>query len=135
MDETQRPIVLFDGVCGLCDRFVQFVLHHDREGVVRFAPLQSDIAGSLLREFGLPAEGLSFIVVIIGKKSFIKSAAVLEIFRFLPRGWRYLSLFRIIPVVISDTVYDFTARHRYRWFGKYDTCTVPDENQRKRFLT
>ncbi|HTX19786.1 MAG TPA: thiol-disulfide oxidoreductase DCC family protein [Bacteroidota bacterium] len=135
INEPGKPIVLYDGVCGLCDRFVQFVIRHDREGVVRFAPLQSGVAKELLRGAGLSQEGLSFIVVIEGKNSFIKSAAVLEIFRFLPGLWRTLAMLRYIPAAISDVVYDLTARNRYALFGKYDACVIPSESQKMRFLS
>jgi len=135
INEPGKPIVLFDGVCGLCDRFVQFVIRHDREGIVRFAPLQSELAKDLLRGAGLPVEGLSFIVVIEGKNSFIKSAAVLEIFRYLPGVWSTFAMLRYIPFAISDVVYDLTARNRYALFGKYDACVIPSESQKSRFLS
>ena len=135
INEPGTPIVLFDGVCGLCDRFVQFVIRHDRGGIVRFAPLQSEVARELLRGAGLPEEGLSFIVVIEGKNSFIKSAAVLEVFRFLPGIWGTLAMLRYIPAAVSDVVYDITARKRYALFGKYDACVIPTESQKARFLS
>ncbi len=135
INESGRPIVLFDGVCGLCDRFVQFVIKRDSAEVVRFAPLQSGIGKELLHKFALPEGNLSFIVVIDGEKSFIKSAAVLEVFRYLPGVWSYVALLRFIPVSISDLVYEFTARNRYKWFGKYKACVIPNEGERKRFLS
>jgi predicted DCC family thiol-disulfide oxidoreductase YuxK len=134
-NESGGPIVLYDGVCGLCDNFVQFVMRRDRAAAIRFAALQSETGKDLLRTFGLPDDDLSFIVVIVGKKSFIKSAAVLEVLRCLPGVWSYLALLRFFPAAISDVVYDFTARHRYRWFGKYESCVVPDESEKKRFLS
>ena len=135
INEPGRPIVLYDGVCGLCDKFVKFVVKRDRAEVVRFAALQSETGKDLLRTFGLPAGDLSFIVVIEGKNSFIKSAAVLEVLRYLPGVWKYLALLRIIPAAISDVVYEFTARNRYTWFGRYDACVLPTESERKRFLS
>jgi len=135
MNEPGRPIVLFDGVCGLCDKFVQFVIRHDHAEAVRFAALQSETGKDLLRAFGLPESELSFIVVIEGKNSFIKSAAVLEVLRYLPGVWSYLALLRYIPAAISDLVYEFTASNRYHWFGKYDACVIPTDRDRKRFLS
>ena len=135
INESGRPIVLFDGVCGLCDSFVQFVIKRDSAEVVRFAPLQSGIGSELLRKFALAEGELSFIVVIDGEKSFIKSAAVLEILRYLPGVWSAFALLRFIPVSISDFVYQFTARNRYKWFGKYEACVVPNERDKKRFLS
>ena len=134
INEPGKPIVLYDGVCGLCDSFVQFVIKRDRAEVVRFAPLQSDAGENLLRAFNLPPRELSFIVVIEGKNSFIKSAAVFEVLRYLPGVWSRLALLRYIPAGISDVFYEFTARHRYKWFGRYDACVVPTESQKKRFL-
>ena len=134
INEPGRPIVLFDGVCGLCDSFVQFVIKRDKAEVVRFAPLQSGIGKDLMRMFALPEGDLSFIVVIDGEKSYIKSTAVLEVLRYLPGVWSYFALLRFIPVSISDFVYEFTARNRYKWFGKYQVCVMPTESEKKRFL-
>jgi predicted DCC family thiol-disulfide oxidoreductase YuxK len=135
INESGRPIVLYDGVCGLCDGFVQFIIKRDTEAHVRFAALQSGIGKELLRTFGLPEGELSFIVVIDGEKSYVKSAAVLEVLRYLPGAWSYLTLLRFIPASISDFAYDFTARNRYKWFGKYEACVIPTHNEKKRFLS
>ena len=135
INEAGRPIVLYDGVCGLCDKFVQFVIMRDRAEMVRFVALQSETGKDLLRTFRLPEDELSFIIVIEGKNSFIKSAAVLEVLRYLPGVWSYLALLRFIPAGISDVVYELTARNRYTWFGKYDACVVPTDTVKKRFLS
>ncbi|HTR80618.1 MAG TPA: thiol-disulfide oxidoreductase DCC family protein [Bacteroidota bacterium] len=132
---AEHPIVLFDGVCGLCDRFVQFVIKHDKDGVVRFAALQSDAAQPLLKKFGLSGTGLSFIVLVEGDEHYTKSAAVFRTMKHFRGGWKQLSGLRVIPAPISDFVYDFVASHRYRWFGKYDQCVIPTQEQRRRFLS
>ena len=134
MSRQNDAIILYDGVCGLCDRFVQFVLRHDHEGKIRFAALQSDPGREMLRRFSLPENDISFVILIDGGKEYIKSAAVLRTLNYLGAGWRTLAVFRVIPSSLSDVVYDFIARHRYAWFGKYDQCVVPSAEVRKRFL-
>ena len=134
MKQTPQPIVLYDGVCGLCDRFVQFVLKRDSSGKVKFAQLQSERGRQLLRQFGLPENELSFVVLVEGEKHSVRSAAVLRTFRYLDGGWKVASYLRIVPPIISDVVYDVVARNRYSWFGKYDVCVIPDKNMMARFL-
>ena len=134
INEAAGPIVLFDGVCGLCDKFVQFILKHDTRERVRFTPLQSERGRELLQSFGLADTGLSFIVVIDGEKHYVKSAAVLHVLGYLPGIWGSFALLRVIPATISDLVYDYTARNRYKWFGKFDACVIPTASERKRFL-
>ena len=100
MKAPLEPIVLYDGVCGLCDRFVQFILRHDPAARVRFAPIQSDIGKSLLRKFGLSDREISFVVLAEGDTHFIKSRAVLRTLKYLNGGWRFLVVLRIVPLYV-----------------------------------
>ena len=134
MIQAPEPIVLYDGVCGLCDRFVQFVLTRDSSGRVKFAQLQSERGKDLLRKFGLPEKELSFVVLVEGERCSVKSSAVLRTLRYLDGPWRAASFLRIVPPIISDAMYDFVARNRYSWFGKYDVCVIPDKGMMNRFL-
>ena len=134
MSPRPEPIVLYDGVCGLCDRFVQFVLKRDPSGRIKFAQLQSERGKEFLRKFGLPEKELSFVVLVEGERCSLKSLAVFRTFRYLDGAWKAASYLRIVPPIISDVVYDFVARNRYSWFGKYDVCVIPDKSTMNRFL-
>jgi predicted DCC family thiol-disulfide oxidoreductase YuxK len=135
MNPTSEPIILYDGVCGFCDRFVQFVVKRDSSAKIKFAALQSEFAKQLLRKFDLPEEAISFVVLIEDDKNYIKSAAVLRTLKYLDGGWKFFTFLRVIPPPLSDLVYDFIARHRYKWFGKYEQCIIPAAETRSRFLS
>jgi predicted DCC family thiol-disulfide oxidoreductase YuxK len=138
-DGRNGGVVLFDGVCALCNRTVQHLLERDRRGVLRFAPLQGPTAAALwqrhpgrnpglktmvyVRDFGTPDEVL-----------FFRSRAVLEILSDLGGPWRWVRLARLIPGPIRDAVYNAIARRRYAWFGRYDACRLPSPGQEERFL-
>ncbi|ELY78385.1 thiol-disulfide oxidoreductase DCC family protein [Natrinema pallidum] len=130
------PIILFDGVCNLCNGFVQFVLPRDTEGQFRFASLQSDIGTELLAEHDLPTDDLESVVLIEGEDCYVKSAAVIRIANRLGGVYRLLGPFRFLPRRLRDGVYDFVAARRYRWFGKKDQCAMPpaDVDASARFL-
>ena len=128
------PIVLFDGVCNLCNGFVQFIAPRDSEGTFYFASLQSDVGHALLTEHDLPTDELESIVLVVGEDHFVKSGAVIEIARRLGGIYALASPFRFVPRLIRDRVYDFVADRRYRWFGKKDRCTIPEGNVQARFL-
>ncbi|ELZ49244.1 thiol-disulfide oxidoreductase DCC [Halorubrum coriense DSM 10284] len=127
-------VVLFDGVCNLCNGFVQFVLPRDPDGKYRFASLQSDVGGALLAEHDLPTDELESIVLIEDGEAYVKSAAVLRIAAGLGWPYRLLSPFRYVPAAVRDGVYDFVADHRYQWFGRKDQCMLPSGDVESRFL-
>lgn len=135
-----NPIVFYDGVCGLCNRMVQFLLKHDKEGRLRFASLQSDFAGTVLRRHGFDAKDLDTVHVVEnydqpGERVLQRSDAILRAGRELGGFWRASSsVARIVPRPLRDLVYRFVATNRYRVFGKFDTCMLPDPSQRSRFL-
>ena len=126
-------IILFDGVCNLCEASVQFVYRRDCGGVFRFAPIQSGIGSALL---GPHREGqsLNTFYVLTYDRLFVKSDAWLQIVRRLRSPWRLLAVLQFIPRGLRDLVYDFIGSRRYRWFGKKEACVVPTGDFSSRFL-
>jgi len=135
-----NPIILYDGVCGLCNRMVQFLLKQDKAGRLRFASLQSDFAEKVLGRHGIDPKDLDTVHVVEnydqpGERVLQRSEAVLRAGRELGGFWgASSSMARVIPRALRDVVYGFVATNRYRVFGKYDTCMLPDPSQRSRFL-
>jgi predicted DCC family thiol-disulfide oxidoreductase YuxK len=135
LDDSQHPIVLFDGVCNLCERSVQFVIRNDRDAKFRMASLQSVPGQRLLAGFHYVEDELSSVLLIENGKLFRKSRAALRIARRLDGAWPLLYyLFFWIPPSISNLVYDFIGNRRYRWFGKKEECWLPTDKLRSRFL-
>lgn len=133
--EPNKKIILFDGVCNLCNGTVQFVIKRDKKGVFQFAALQGESGQALVKERGIdPAKVDSIILIDPGKAYYTKSTAALEIARDLGGVWRLGTLFLWVPEGFRNIVYDFIARNRYRWFGKKDQCMVPEPELRTKFL-
>ena len=127
---SDGPVVLFDGVCNLCNGAVQFILKRDRAGYFHFASLQSQAARQLLGH----TPPLQSIVLVEEGKTYTKSDAVLRIARQLRFPWAMLSVLRLIPRPVRDWIYDGIARNRYSWFGRKDQCMIPSKEFRIRFL-
>lgn len=128
------PILLFDGVCNLCNASVQFILKRDPKGIFRFASLQSATGQALLRHAGLPTADITTGVLFENGKAYLRSDASLRAVRLLPGFWPLLYGFTIVPRFIRHTVYDWIARNRYRWFGKQESCMVPAPEWKARFI-
>ena len=128
-----QSVILFDGVCNLCNGAVTFVISRDKKNVFRFAPLQSEAAQQLLQQHGV-LKKMDSIVVIEGEQLFQKSIAALKIAKHFPWYWQWLLVFWIVPRPLRDAVYDVIAKNRYRWFGKQDVCMIPTPELRARFL-
>ena len=131
---SPNPVVLFDGVCNLCDRSVQFILDRDPAGVFRFASLQSDTGRALLIDHQLDPDALASIVVVDGDRAYTRSDAALRIARDLRFPWNTLGALRIVPRFIRDRVYDVVAANRYRWFGTREACRLPTPDVAARFI-
>jgi predicted DCC family thiol-disulfide oxidoreductase YuxK len=131
---AERPTILFDGVCNLCNQSVRFVLARDPRERFVFAPLQSEQGRELLSRVGGPADARSSIVLVEEGRCYLKSDAVLRILAGLSGLWPALALFRVVPRCLRDAVYDWIAENRYRWFGQRTECPVPTPEQRRRFL-
>lgn len=139
--ESMCAIVFFDGVCGLCNSFVDFTLARDRGSRFRFSPLQGETftarlgpPPSRVGETGSNEARLASIVFWDGEQAHMKSEAVLRVVECLGGGWLLARPLRLVPRILRDTVYDFVAKNRYRWFGKRETCRLPSDTERERFL-
>lgn len=129
-----NSIILFDGVCNLCNSSVQFIIRHDPKKLFLFASLQSDAASEILLQFPFKKMDLTSIVFIEDDQIYVESTAVLKITRKLKGGYSLLYGFIIIPRFIRDWVYQQLANNRYQWFGKKDQCMVPTADLKDRFL-
>jgi predicted DCC family thiol-disulfide oxidoreductase YuxK len=129
-----HPVVLFDGVCNLCANTVQFLIERDPEGLFRFAPLQSDVAGELLADCGYEEHDLDSIVLVEDSGCYVKSEAVIRIATSLGGIYRLLGPTKYVPQFLRDGVYDLVAASRYQVFGKRDRCMVPTPEHSARFL-
>ncbi|MCU0441256.1 MAG: DCC1-like thiol-disulfide oxidoreductase family protein [Bacteroidia bacterium] len=125
-----HPILFYDGLCGLCDKSVQFILKHDRKKTFRFAPLQSDFAKETLGH----AFAFDSVVLYHQNKTYFRSTAALRVLKLLGGFWMIPSILLLVPTFIRNAIYDFVARNRYKWFGKFDTCKIPTPEQRELFL-
>ena len=132
--EERRLVVLFDGVCNLCNSSVNFLLDRDKAGRFKFASLQSEAGKKLLGDLGAGDHGLSSIVFIEGDTVSTRSRAVIRICKYLPGIWRLAVVFLIVPDFIRDVFYTLIAENRYAWFGKRDACRIPEPGISDRFL-
>lgn len=133
MTNSERQIIFFDGVCNLCNSSVQKILKNDKRGKYHFASLQSDFTRQFFKEKQYQPKAES-IILYNGKHFYHKSAAVLRVAGNLRFPYPILSVLRIFPPFISNLVYDFVARNRYRWFGKRESCMIPEPRWKERFV-
>ncbi|MBS1593752.1 MAG: thiol-disulfide oxidoreductase DCC family protein [Bacteroidetes bacterium] len=127
-------LVLFDGVCNLCNASVQFVIRHDPDGRFRFAALQSDVGQEVQQRYGLSGTTFDSFIYLRAGLLYQRSTAALHLMRDLGGAWALLYGFIIVPRPLRDAVYDLVARYRYRWFGRRESCMVPTAELRGRFL-
>ncbi len=132
-------LVLYDGVCGPCNRLNNFVLLRDSRGIFDFASLQSAVGRSALQRFGRNPEDLNTFYLVRNYRSELpallsKADAALFVMKKLGDPWRWLGLFGVIPSPLLDLAYDLTARYRYRLFGRYESCLIPNAEYKKRFI-
>jgi predicted DCC family thiol-disulfide oxidoreductase YuxK len=129
-------IVVYDGECGLCDRFVSFVLAHDRQGRFHFAPQQGAWARTQLTRHGVADLAASTVMVVTAKDQLLlRSRAVFHVLKRLPWPWSMLAWLRVLPAALTDAVYDQIARRRLRLFGRLETCRLPSPSERDRFMS
>lgn len=131
---TDNPVLLFDGVCNLCNGVVQFVIRHDHKKQIRFASLQSGIGIQLQQQYGHNVGNLDTVVLIINNTMLTESTAILRIFRLLGFPWSLMYGCMVIPKVLRDIGYRYIAKNRYVWFGKQESCMIPTPELRKLFL-
>lgn len=131
-----KKLILFDGVCNLCNSAVLYVIKHDKKNIFMFAPLQSNVGKHIIKEFNIDTAQMDSIILYNPEKGNIsfKSTAALKAAFHLGFPINTLSIFLIIPNFIRHAVYDFIAKHRYKWFGKKDACMIPTPELKSRFL-
>lgn len=133
--EKNKKLILFDGVCNLCNGVIQFVIKRDKEDIFRYAALQSEIGKKLIAERGIDTSKVDSIILIEpGVAYFTKSDAALHIAQEFGGLWKVLGVFTWIPRTIRDGVYDFIAKNRYKWFGREDACMIPTPELQAKFL-
>ena len=130
-----KKIILFDGVCNLCNSAVQFVIKHDKKDVFRFVALQSELGKEILAHIGIDTKNIDSIVLYEpGVAYYYKSSAAIQIARNLGGFWHFGTVFRIIPTGISNQLYDYIAKNRYKWYGKKESCMIPTPELKIKFL-
>lgn len=129
-----QPVLLFDGVCNMCNSLVIFVIRNDKRGKFKFASLQSEQGQLLLKKLSLPTDEYDTFYLIKGDRYHTKSSAGLKVLKGLDGPWKLLYPLILVPKPIRDSVYAYVAKNRYRWFGKKEECMLPTAEMKKRFL-
>ncbi|WP_396157353.1 thiol-disulfide oxidoreductase DCC family protein [Flavobacterium sp.] len=130
-----KKIILFDGVCNLCNASVQYVIKHDEKDVFRFVSLQSELGQKIQKHIGIADKNIDSVVLYLpGIAYYYKSTAVIEITKSLQGIFNYGLLFKILPTPLRDIVYDYIAKNRFKWFGKNDSCMIPTPELKAKFL-
>ncbi|MBC9797086.1 thiol-disulfide oxidoreductase DCC family protein [Sinomicrobium weinanense] len=133
--EKNKKLILFDGVCNLCNSSVQFVIKRDKKDIFRFAALQSELGQKLLKERGIiPDKTDSIIVIEPDVAYYTRSQAAIEIASEMGGGWPLLRIFQYIPRPLRDSLYNLIAKNRYNWFGRKDQCMIPTPELKAKFL-
>ena len=130
-----KKIILFDGVCNLCDSLLQFVIHHDKKDVFRFVALQSPLGQKIVNHIGIQNKNIDSVILYVpGVAYYYKSSAALEIARELGGFFHLGTIFKIIPTVLRNYIYDYVAKNRYSWYGKKASCMIPTPELKSKFL-
>nr|WP_315232437.1 DCC1-like thiol-disulfide oxidoreductase family protein [uncultured Flavobacterium sp.] len=130
-----KKIILFDGVCNLCDSAVQRIIKHDSKDIFRFVALQSDLGQKIIKHLGIDTQKTDSIILYQpGFAYYYKSEAVLEIAKDLSGLFYFGTLFSILPTSLNNHIYDYIAKNRYKWYGKKETCLIPTKELQAKFL-
>ena len=129
-----HPIVLYDGTCGLCHKSVKWLLRHERDAELRFAPFQGETAEALRAKHPSIPSNLSTVVMVDGDRVFVRSKVFLHAAKHLRAPWRWAYYFRWFPAFVLDLMYRLVARLRYRIWGRADACELPTPEKRARFM-
>ena len=129
-----EKVVLFDGVCNLCQTSVQMLIQWDNQKTLKFASLQSEFGQKLLKDLEIDQENFKTFIYLRNKQVYTRSTAALEVIGDLGGGWKLLRLLYVFPKFIRNGVYDFISAHRYKWFGKKESCWLPTPELKARFL-
>lgn len=133
-DPSRDHLLLFDGICHLCDASVRFIVKRDPQGKIKFAPIQSALGSQLYSQHGLDPAAPNAMLFLTPRGAFKASDAALEIARTLGGPWKLALVFKSLPHALRDAAYDFIARNRYRWFGKDESCMMPTPELKTRML-
>ncbi len=133
--QDKYDLVLFDGVCNLCNNSVNFIIKQDYKDKFRFGALQDQSSQILLKNYLGKEHYLDSLILIRGNKVFLKSRAALEIVKNLRPPWSLVYFLRIVPSIVRDPIYDWIAKNRYNWFGRQDTCRIPSAAESRKFLS
>lgn len=131
---TNHKIILFDGVCNLCNSSVNFIIDRDKKNIFKFAALQSEAGQKFLNKSGMDQNDFDSVVLVVENKFYSKSSAALKIVKEFPFLWKALYIFIIIPAPLRNFFYDLVAKNRYNWFGKKDSCRMPSPELKNKFL-
>ncbi|MBL7867238.1 MAG: thiol-disulfide oxidoreductase DCC family protein [Flavobacterium lindanitolerans] len=130
-----KKIILFDGVCNLCDSSIQFIIKHDKKDIFRFVALQSEIGLEIINHIGIDTSKIDSILLYEpGKAYYYKAQAALKIAKELGGIYTAISWFSILPNFLTNTVYDYIAKNRYKWYGKKEACMIPTPELKAKFL-
>lgn len=130
-----KKIILFDGVCNLCDSAVQLIIKHDTKDIFRFVALQSDLGQKIIKHLGIDTQKTDSIILYQPDFAYYyKSEAALEIAKHIGGIFYFVSLFSILPTAFNNFIYDYIAKNRYKWFGKKENCMIPSKEQQAKFL-
>ena len=130
---TDKPVILFDGVCNLCNQSVQFVIKRDPQAKFSYASLQSAFGQTLLKQFNLHADTFNSFILFQDNQVYARSTGALKMLSQL-KGWKWIKILYILPRFLRDAVYNIISKYRYRWFGKMDECMIPTKELQARFL-
>ncbi len=134
-ENFSKNVILFDGICNLCNDVVNLLLDLDKSNILYFSSLQSDFGQFVLQKFNLPTDNFNSFIFLKKGKIYQKSDGALEVCRTLGGFWKILYFFKIIPTFARNAIYEWVAQNRYRWFGKKEYCRVPTPNLQARFLS
>ena len=128
-------VVLFDGVCNLCNGLVNFLIDHDRHNKLKFASLQSAFGQKILAEHHLPTQNFDTFIFLSDGKVYMRSSGILELFRVLGGWWQLCYMGIVLPSFVRDSLYAWVAKNRYKWFGKQESCRMPTPELKAKFLS
>ena len=130
-----KRIVMFDGVCNLCNSSVNYIIDRDHDDLYRFVALQSELGKELQQYLGISETNLDSIILYIPNEAYyIKSSAALKIMQSFKGVWKLSYIFNVLPTTFRDKIYDYVAKNRYKWYGKKEQCRIPTPELRSKFL-
>lgn len=131
---NDKSVILFDGVCNLCNSSVNLIIKHDPKNKFMFGAIQSDAGQNLIKKYNIDPKKTDSIILIKNNKAYVKSTAALKIAKQMSGAYPLLYIFMVLPLFIRNWVYDFIAKNRYQWYGKKDHCMIPTKELKQKFL-